>query len=215
MNTSKYPLMTAIASASFGIALLSGCSTQDADAPTIAEPTVQTADADAYENDDYDFAAGRNNGSWGAVYMPPEELAGPQIDIVSYAGIPPMAEDPEVQKWNQVFGQSNAYHSTNGKELYHRSCAGCHMHDGLGAQGAGYYPPLANNSKMESKFYTLGILINGLRGMPSFHLMMNDEQMAAVTQYIMTDLNGLDATVTAEDVAQIRHDNAPGYDPYE
>ncbi len=209
MNYSKYPLITAIASISLGVAALSGCSTQDADAPTIAEPAVQANDAN------YDYEAGRNNGAWGAVYMTREELAEPEVDIVSYANIPPMAEDPEIQKWNQVFGDSNAYHSTDGAELYHRSCAACHMHEGEGAYGAGYYPPLANNSKMESKYYTIGILINGFRGMPSFHMMMDNEQMAAVTQYIMNELNGYNATVTAEDVAQIRHDNPPGYDPSE
>ncbi len=207
MKDYKYSLLTA----TMTIALLAGCSSNN-DAPTLAEPTALESAADA---EGFDFEAGRNNGSWGAVYMSREELAGPQVDIVSYEGIPTMAEDAEVQKWNQVFGEGNAYHSTDGRELYHRSCAGCHMHKGEGAYGAGYYPPLADNSKMASKYYTIGILINGLRGMPSFHMMMDDVQMAAVTQYIMRDLNGLDATVTAEDVAQIRHDNAPGYDPYE
>lgn len=204
MKDFRYSLLLSV----MVIAALSGCSSNN-DAPTLAEPTA----LESAENENFD--AGRNNGSWGAVYMSPEELAEPQIDVVSYANIPSMAEDPEVQKWNQVFGESNAYHSTDGRELYHRSCAACHMHDGKGAYGAGYYPPLADNSKMASKYYTIGILINGLRGMPSFHMMMNDEQMAAVTQYIMTDLNGLEATVTAADVAQIRHDNPPGLDPNE
>lgn len=206
MKDFRYSLLTAV----MVMAALSGCSS-NTDAPTLAEPTA----LELAENEDFDFDAGRNNGSWGAVYMDRQELAEPQVDVVSYAGIPTMAEDPEVQKWNQVFGETNAYHSIDGRELYHRSCAACHMHEGEGAYGAGYYPPLANNSKMASKYYTIGILINGLRGMPSFHMMMNDEQMAAVTQYIMTDLNGLEATVTAADVAQIRHDNPPGYDPNE
>ena len=213
MNYFKYPLVIAITSIS--MMALSSCSSRNADAPTIAEPTVQANHTDTDNPDTYNFEASRNNGSWGGVYMTREELAEPQIDIVSYEGIPPMEQDAEVQKWQQVFGDSNAYHSTNGAELYHRSCAGCHMHEGQGAQGAGYYPPLADNSKMESKYYVIDILINGLRGMPSFHAMMNDEQMAAVTQYIRSDLNNYKDPVVAEDVAQLRHDNPPGSDPSE
>jgi len=87
------------------------------------------------------------------------------------------------------------------------------MHKGEGAYGAGYYPPLANNSKMQSKYYVLDILINGFRGMPSFRSMLNDEQMAAVTQYIAQDLNGFDVKVTAEDAAQLRPTEPPTYDP--
>lgn len=41
MNYSKYPFMTLIASISLGGLALTGCSSTDADAPTIAEPTVQ------------------------------------------------------------------------------------------------------------------------------------------------------------------------------
>ena len=87
------------------------------------------------------------------------------------------------------------------------------MHEGEGAYGAGYYPPLADNSKMQSKYYIIDILINGLRGMPSFRHMMNDEQIAAVTEYVVKDLNGFDEEVTAEDVAQLRPTTPPGVDP--
>jgi mono/diheme cytochrome c family protein len=51
--------------------------------------------------------------------------------------------------------------------------------------------------------------------MPSFHSMMNDEQMAAVTQYVHSELNDFTDVVTAADVAQLRHDNPPGADPSE
>ncbi len=89
------------------------------------------------------------------------------------------------------------------------------MEDGKGAQGAGYYPPLADNSKMESKYYIISVTINGLRGMPGFHSMMNDQQIAAVTQYVHSDLNNYTDTVTAANVAQLRHEFPPGSDPSE
>ena len=103
------------------------------------------------------------------------------------------------------------------KKLYDDSCAGCHMQKGDGAYGAGYYPSLANNSKMQSKYYIIRVLINGLRGMPSFHSMMNDAQIAAVTQYVHSDLNNFTDTVTTANVAQLqlRHDFPPGSDPSE
>lgn len=74
---------------------------------------------------------------------------------------------------------------------------------------------LANNGKMQSKYYIISVLINGLRGMPSFHSMMNDAQIAAVTQYMHSDLNNFTDTVTTANVAQLRHDFPPGSDPSE
>nr|WP_227677707.1 cytochrome c [Psychrobacter frigidicola] len=175
----------------------------------------------------FDNQASRNNGAWGAVYMTKEELRSPQVNIVDVSLLPKMAEDANLQKWlakfegsveESVEGGSKNKHgfiTTNGKKLYDDSCAGCHMQKGEGAQGAGYYPPLANNSKMESKYYIISVIINGLRGMPSFHSMMNDEQIAAVTQYVHSDLNNFTDTVTAANVVQLRHDFPPGADPSE
>lgn len=162
-----------------------------------------------------DNQASRNNGAWGGVYMSRDELKSPPTNIVDANSLPSMADDTSLTQWEAKFEGTNAFVTTDGKKLYHDSCAGCHMHKGEGAQGAGYYPPLANNSKMQSKYYVIDILINGFRGMPSFHGMMNDEQMAAVTQYVHSDLNNFTDTVTAADVAQLRHADAPGADPSE
>jgi len=214
MNYSKYPLVSVIAAVSLGMMALSGCSSTDANAPTIAEPKAQTGNGEKTDsNTGFNVRESRNVGAWGGVYMTREELTEPPINIVSYTGIPPMSEDPAVQKWQAKFEGTNGFVTTDGAKLYHDSCAACHMHKGEGAVGAGYYPPLANNSKMESKYYVIDILIIGFRGMPAFHRMMNDEQMAAVTQYIRSDLNGYKDPVSAADVAQLRHDNPPGIDP--
>ena len=45
--------------------------------------------------------------------------------------------------------------------------------------------------------------------------MMSDEQIAAVTQYVHSDLNKFTDTVTAANVAQLRHEFPPGSDPSE
>lgn len=185
--------------------VLLGCSQQADGVETVASKhdAEQTTDNQA----------SRNTGSWGSVYMSREELAAPPNNIVDDSSLPTMENDSSITEWEAKFEGTNAFVTTDGKKLYHDSCAACHMHEGQGAQGAGYYPPLANNSKMQSKYYIIDILINGFRGMPSFHGMMNDEQMAAVTQYVVSDLNDFTDTVTAEDVAKLRHANPSAGDP--
>ena len=200
-----------------GTVALSGCSQYKKDQS--AHTTAALASQQQATQMVFDNQASRNNGAWGAVYMTKEELRLPRVNIVDVSSLPTMAEDASLQKWLTKFeGSSKNKHgfiTTNGKKLYDDSCAGCHMQDGKGAQGAGYYPPLAENSKMESKYYIISVVINGLRGMPSFHSMMSDEQIAAVTQYVHSDLNKFTDTVTAANVAQLRHDFPPGADPSE
>ena len=195
-----------------GVVFLTGCHPYTKkNAPTIA--SYQSA-ATTFDNQ-----ASRNNGAWGAVYMSDGELTHPPINIVDVESIPKMAEDANLQKWLTKFEGSaqgkTGFFTINGKKLYNDSCAGCHMSKGEGAQGAGYYPPLANNSKMQSKYYIISVVMNGLRGMPSFHSLMSDEQIAAVTQYVHSDLNAFTDIVTAANVAQLRHEFPPGSDPSE
>ena len=195
-----------------GSIALSGCSQYKAEnAATIANP--QTAPML------FDNQASRNQGAWGGVYMSKAELAEPTSNIVDVRSIPKMSDDASMQQWLTKFEGSiqgkTGFFTINGKKLYDDSCAGCHMQKGEGAQGTGYYPPLANNSKMQSKYYIISVVINGLRGMPSFHRMMNDEQIAAVTQYVHSDLNSFTDTVPTANVAQLRHDFPPGSDPSE
>jgi len=208
--------MKLIVSGSIVLTTLSGCSqNRTKNAATIANS--QTA-AMVLDNG-FDNQASRNQGAWGGVYMSKAELAEPTTNIVGVNSIPKMSNDTNMQQWLTKFEGSiqgkTGFFTTNGKKLYDDSCAGCHMQKGEGAQGAGYYPPLANNSKMQSKYYIISVLINGLRGMPSFHRMMNDEQIAAVTQYVHSDLNTFTDTVTTANVAQLRHEFPPGSDPSE
>jgi len=200
-------LLTVMLLSAMGSTALLGCSQQSDDVETVA--SIQEQDSITTN----DYQASRNTGAWGGVYMSREELAAPAVNIVDDSSLPDMENDPSIAEWEVKFEGKNAFVTTDGKKLYHDSCAACHMHKGEGAYGAGYYPPLADNSKMQSKYYIIDILINGFRGMPSFHGMMNDEQMAAVTQYVVSDLNGFNDTVTAEDVAQLRHAKPPAGDP--
>ena len=198
------------------VTALAGCSrySKDQTAHTAATLADMQDSKGAFDNQ-----ASRNNGAWGAVYTDKASLRVPRDNIVDISSLPDISEDIDLQPWLIKFEGSlegkTGFFSTNGKKLYDDSCAGCHMQDGRGAQGAGYYPPLADNSKMQSKYYIISVVVNGLRGMPSFHRMMNDQQIAAVTQYVHSDLNNFTDTVTADNVAQLRHDFPPGSDPSE
>ena len=55
-----------------------------------------------------------------------------------------------------------------GEAIYKGVCQDCHMPDGKGAVGAGMYPSLAGNEKLEEAGYPLSVVINGLHSMPSF-----------------------------------------------
>ena len=108
----------------------------------------------------------------------------------------------------QDFTQSAASEKmpqTEGKALYDAICAGCHMPDGKGAVGAGHYPPLANSAFVESKEGVAQWIIQGHKAMPPLGGVMDDEQIAAIVNYLRSNLgNSYDETISAAEVAEIR-----------
>ena len=93
----------------------------------------------------------------------------------------------------------------DGAVLYRTSCQACHMAAGEGASGAGVYPPLAKNQKLRTARYPVFVVTNGQKGMPPFGSMMNDEQIAAVVNYVRTSLgNDYKDVVISADVKAIR-----------
>lgn len=216
MTKSKLLAGTMALSAATVLLSMSGCSRLSQEQSAHTAPTLANLQQAQIIFDDQ---ASRNDGAWGGVYMSKDELREPRGNIVDIESLPPMTQDIELQPWLAKFEGTlqgkTGFFGTDGKKLYNDSCAGCHMSDGKGAKGAGYYPPLANNAKMQSKYYIISAVINGLRGMPAFHSMMTDEQIAAVTQYVHSDLNNYTDTVTAPNVAQLRHEFPPGGDPSE
>ena len=96
---------------------------------------------------------------------------------------------------------------TEGQNLYQTTCQACHMEDGKGAEGAGHYPPLAGNAKLVSKYYILSVLLTGYHGMPRFGDQMDDDQIAAVSNYVRRNLgNAYTDTITPADVRELRTD---------
>jgi len=97
------------------------------------------------------------------------------------------------------------YTSTDGQELYQSLCAGCHMPDGAGAIGAGAYPALCENPKLEYAAYPTYVIIHGQAAMPATGQLLSNAQIVAPTTYIQTHLgNDCDPDATVQLVDDTR-----------
>jgi mono/diheme cytochrome c family protein len=94
---------------------------------------------------------------------------------------------------------------STGEDLFASACQGCHMPDGHGATGAGIYPSLSKDSNLEASGYPVHVVVRGQKAMPPVGAMMNDDQVAAVVNYLRTHFdNQYSDAVTAEDVKRVR-----------
>ncbi len=92
-----------------------------------------------------------------------------------------------------------------GEAIYVGVCQGCHMPDAKGAVGAGMYPALADNPKLEEAGYPLGVIINGQKAMPPLGAYFSDAQIADVVNYIRSHFgNHYTDKVTAAEVKTMR-----------
>jgi mono/diheme cytochrome c family protein len=109
------------------------------------------------------------------------------------------------QEGQRVFSSGYRFVEMSGEELFNNVCRGCHMADGLGASGAGTYPSLAKNPNLQSSGYPITLVVRGQRAMPPFGDMMNDDQVAAVVNYVRTHFgNTYRDAVTSKDVKDAR-----------
>lgn len=103
------------------------------------------------------------------------------------------------------FGSNDRFLQQDGAALYRSICQGCHMPDGKGAVGAGRYPALASNNKLEIAGYPLFIVLNGQKGMPGFGAWLDDAQVAAVVNFVRTHFgNGYEDKISPDDVKALR-----------
>ena len=84
----------------------------------------------------------------------------------------------------QSFMSSQRFMQRDGEVIYRTVCQGCHMPDARGALGAGAYPALANDPKLAEAGYPVLVVVNGSKGMPPFGKLLDDEQVAAVVNYV-------------------------------
>jgi mono/diheme cytochrome c family protein len=104
-----------------------------------------------------------------------------------------------------ALSQGFAFVEMSGEELFASICQGCHMSDARGATGAATYPSLASNGKLAASGYPVSVVVNGKRGMPALGVMMSDDQVAAVVNYLRSHFgNHYKDAVTAEDVKDVR-----------
>ena len=93
----------------------------------------------------------------------------------------------------------------DGEAIYRTVCAGCHMSDGRGAVGAGAYPALTRNAKLEAGGYPVLLIVNGRKAMPPFGRQLDDGQVAAVVNYIRGNFgNAYADRVSPDDVKAAR-----------
>ena len=92
----------------------------------------------------------------------------------------------------------------SGEQIFHETCAACHMHDAKGATGAATVPALAANPKMGTAAYPILVVLIGKGVMPGFAPYLSNAQMASVITYVRTSFgNSYPAPVTEAEVARL------------
>lgn len=100
--------------------------------------------------------------------------------------------------------RKDAAHVT-GEQIFTHICQGCHMPDAKGAVGAGHYPALASNPKLASAAYPAAMVLNGRGGMPAFAMLLDDQQVAGVVNYVRSHFgNHYTDALTADQVKAFR-----------
>jgi mono/diheme cytochrome c family protein len=115
-----------------------------------------------------------------------ETISAPPWHSVSvaiiFAGV--SASAAGAQSPDGSFMSSQRFMQRDGEVIYLTVCQGCHMPDAQGAVGAGAYPALANDPKLAEVEYPVLVVVNGSKGMPPFGKLFDDEQVAAVVNYV-------------------------------
>jgi mono/diheme cytochrome c family protein len=101
-----------------------------------------------------------------------------------------------------TFGNPYRFTEQGGEVIYRSVCAGCHMLDGRGASGAGTYPSLVGDSRLEGPSYPITMVLKGRKAMPPLSYALTNDQVAGVVTYIRTHFeNRFADPVVAADVA--------------
>lgn len=111
-----------------------------------------------------------------------------------------LAASAGAQSTADAAAASANFDGPTGEDVFMRVCAACHMPDGKGAQGAGFYPALAGNPRLSSGAYPVYVVMKGMNGMPPLGELMTDEQVADVVNYVRTHFGNdyRDAVAPAE-----------------
>jgi mono/diheme cytochrome c family protein len=97
----------------------------------------------------------------------------------------------------------------SGAAIYTGVCQGCHMPDAKGAVGAGAYPALADNPKLQDPGYPVFIVVNGHKAMPPFGDSFDNAQVANVVNYIRSHFGNHYADIVKPSEVQTVRPAAP------
>jgi mono/diheme cytochrome c family protein len=131
----------------------------------------------------------------------------PISGLVLLAGLALSAngQSAQAQSTGVSFGDPYRLVQRDGEAIYRAICQGCHMSDGQGAIGAGAYPALAANPNLEASGYPIVLVLGGRKAMPPFGRTLDDEQVAAVVNYVRTHFgNKYPDVVSGVDVRNLR-----------
>jgi mono/diheme cytochrome c family protein len=131
------------------------------------------------------------------------------LAVVLAAAAPAMAaedDDPQPAAIKRAsLSGPRQVRASDGETIYRTLCQACHMANAQGGAGAGAFPALAKNPKLEAASYPVFMVVNGNKAMPSFKGMMSNQQIAEVVTYVRSHFgNGYADAVTAEDVKAVR-----------
>jgi mono/diheme cytochrome c family protein len=153
-------------------------------------------------------------------YLRPVDL---RSIVVFLSSVPPVSggEARPRHQWGNPAADITALRGAtitgvNGAQLFVANCATCHSWtgEGVGASAPGAYPSLIHNSTVGANdANNLAMVI--LRGvtrttvhadvlMPAFGGHLDDEQVAAITNYVTKQFGNPQATITAGEVAKLR-----------
>ncbi len=96
------------------------------------------------------------------------------------------------------------FNEVTGRQIFQSVCKGCHMVDGAGAIGAGYYPAIADDEKLYAPSYPIYMILEGSGNMPAFKNFLTDEQVMNVVNYIRTNFgNHAQDSVTIQQIKEV------------
>lgn len=104
--------------------------------------------------------------------------------IISVAAMASAQADTAQDMGTGAMNRSAPYNFQGGEAVFKNICQGCHMPNAEGAVGAGAYPALAKNPKLEVAGYPVAVIVHGQKAMPPFGGLLSDQQIADVVNYV-------------------------------
>jgi len=121
--------------------------------------------------------------------------------LISLAAMAGARADTAQDMGAGAMNRNAPYNFQGGEAVFKNICQGCHMANAEGAVGAGMYPALAKNAKLEVAGYPVAVIVHGQKAMPPFGGLLSDQQIADVVNYVRTHFgNSYKDKVTPADV---------------